>query len=67
VCVFVAEVGPASVMVGNLVAGKRMAQASGRDLSHMEDNEQVNAEFVYLQRLRSLRVEQLNRIQSKLL
>ncbi|XP_067218089.1 disco-interacting protein 2 homolog C isoform X1 [Chanodichthys erythropterus] len=34
------EVGPASVMVGNLVAGKRMAQASGRDLSHMEDNEQ---------------------------
>uniref|UniRef100_A0A672NBK1 Disco-interacting protein 2 homolog C-like n=1 Tax=Sinocyclocheilus grahami TaxID=75366 RepID=A0A672NBK1_SINGR len=35
------EVGPASVMVGNLVAGKRMAQASGRDLSHMEDNEQV--------------------------
>uniref|UniRef100_A0A8C1NVI8 Disco-interacting protein 2 homolog Cb n=1 Tax=Cyprinus carpio TaxID=7962 RepID=A0A8C1NVI8_CYPCA len=34
------EVGPASVMVGNLVAGKRMAQASGRDLSHMEENEQ---------------------------
>uniref|UniRef100_A0A672NJQ6 Disco-interacting protein 2 homolog C-like n=1 Tax=Sinocyclocheilus grahami TaxID=75366 RepID=A0A672NJQ6_SINGR len=34
------QVGPASVMVGNLVAGKRMAQASGRDLSHMEDNEQ---------------------------
>uniref|UniRef100_A0A672NBK6 Disco-interacting protein 2 homolog C-like n=1 Tax=Sinocyclocheilus grahami TaxID=75366 RepID=A0A672NBK6_SINGR len=33
------EVGPASVMVGNLVAGKRMAQASGRDLSHMEDND----------------------------
>uniref|UniRef100_A0A4W4FQG2 DMAP1-binding domain-containing protein n=1 Tax=Electrophorus electricus TaxID=8005 RepID=A0A4W4FQG2_ELEEL len=34
------EVGPASVMVGNLVAGKRMAQASGRDLSQ-EDNDQV--------------------------
>ncbi|GAA6099832.1 disco-interacting protein 2 homolog C isoform X1 [Tachysurus ichikawai] len=33
------EVGPASVMVGNLVAGKRMAQASGRDLSQ-EDNDQ---------------------------
>ncbi|XP_062843839.1 disco-interacting protein 2 homolog C isoform X8 [Trichomycterus rosablanca] len=33
------EVGPASVMVGNLVAGKRMAQASGRDLSQ-EENEQ---------------------------
>lgn len=38
----VAEVGPASVMVGNLVAGKRMAQASGRDLSNIDDNEQVN-------------------------
>lgn len=33
------------MMVGNLVAGKRMAQASGRDLSHMEDNEQVNSEI----------------------
>lgn len=40
VCVCVTEVGPASVMVGNLVAGKRMAQASGRDLSQ-EDNDQV--------------------------
>uniref|UniRef100_A0A8B9JUV8 Disco-interacting protein 2 homolog Cb n=1 Tax=Astyanax mexicanus TaxID=7994 RepID=A0A8B9JUV8_ASTMX len=35
------EVGPASVMVGNLVAGKRMAQACGRDLSQGEDNDQV--------------------------
>ncbi|XP_036419427.1 disco-interacting protein 2 homolog C isoform X2 [Colossoma macropomum] len=34
------EVGPASVMVGNLVAGKRMAQACGRDLSQGEDNDQ---------------------------
>uniref|UniRef100_A0A3B4CTY5 DMAP1-binding domain-containing protein n=1 Tax=Pygocentrus nattereri TaxID=42514 RepID=A0A3B4CTY5_PYGNA len=33
-------VGPASVMVGNLVAGKRMAQACGRDLSQGEDNDQ---------------------------
>ncbi len=48
---FFAEVGPASVMVGNLVAGKRMAQASGRDLSHMEDNEQVNSEIRSAERL----------------
>lgn len=49
-CVCVAEVGPASVMVGNLVAGKRMAQASGRDLSQ-EENDQVCvhvSEFVFL-------------------
>lgn len=35
------EIGPASVMVGNLVSGKRIAQASGRDLSQIEDNDQV--------------------------
>ncbi|XP_057191819.1 disco-interacting protein 2 homolog A [Triplophysa rosa] len=39
------EVGPASMMVGNLVAGKRMAQASGRDVSQLEDTEQ----FLYMQ------------------
>ncbi|XP_078121169.1 disco-interacting protein 2 homolog C isoform X4 [Sander vitreus] len=34
------EIGPASVMVGNLVSGKRIAQASGRDLAQIEDNDQ---------------------------
>uniref|UniRef100_A0A8C5U7A0 Disco interacting protein 2 homolog B n=1 Tax=Malurus cyaneus samueli TaxID=2593467 RepID=A0A8C5U7A0_9PASS len=38
-------VGPASVMVGNLVAGKRIAQASGRDLGQIEDNDLVKKEF----------------------
>ncbi|XP_067302166.1 disco-interacting protein 2 homolog B-A isoform X2 [Pseudorasbora parva] len=33
-------VGPASIMVGNLVAGKRIAQASGRDLGLVDDQEQ---------------------------
>uniref|UniRef100_A0A8C2HBP6 Disco-interacting protein 2 homolog Ba n=1 Tax=Cyprinus carpio TaxID=7962 RepID=A0A8C2HBP6_CYPCA len=33
-------VGPASIMVGNLVAGKRIAQASGRDLGLIDDQEQ---------------------------
>ncbi|XP_065149214.1 disco-interacting protein 2 homolog A isoform X4 [Paramisgurnus dabryanus] len=39
------EVGPASMIVGNLVAGKRIAQACGRDVSLLEDNEQ----FLYMQ------------------
>uniref|UniRef100_A0A671WRE1 Disco-interacting protein 2 homolog Cb n=1 Tax=Sparus aurata TaxID=8175 RepID=A0A671WRE1_SPAAU len=34
------EIGPASVMVGNLVSGKRIAQASGRDLGQTDDNDQ---------------------------
>ncbi|XP_043917847.1 disco-interacting protein 2 homolog A-like [Protopterus annectens] len=38
------EVGPASMIVGNLVAGKRIAHASGRDVAQMEDNDQ----FLYL-------------------
>ncbi|XP_078796074.1 disco-interacting protein 2 homolog A isoform X3 [Oryzias latipes] len=39
------EVGPASMIVGNLVAGKRIAQACGRDLGQVEDNDQ----FLYIQ------------------
>lgn len=35
------EVGPASMIVGNLVAGKRIAQACGRDLGQPEDNDQA--------------------------
>jgi len=34
-------VGPASIMVGNLVAGKRMAQAAGRELGVLEDQELI--------------------------
>lgn len=36
-----ADVGPASMIVGNLIAGKRIAQASGRDVSQLEDNDQA--------------------------
>ncbi|KTF85381.1 hypothetical protein cypCar_00035865, partial [Cyprinus carpio] len=52
------EVGPASMIVGNLVAGKRIAQACGRDVSQLEDNDQVKlnpislsqtTEFLYMQ------------------
>ncbi|XP_018420125.1 PREDICTED: disco-interacting protein 2 homolog A isoform X2 [Nanorana parkeri] len=38
------DVGPASMIVGNLVAGKRIAQACGRDVTQLEDNDQ----FLYL-------------------
>ncbi|XP_064419577.1 disco-interacting protein 2 homolog A isoform X11 [Latimeria chalumnae] len=41
------EVGPASMIVGNLVAGKRIAQAAGRDVAQMEDNDQAR-KFLYL-------------------
>ena len=40
-CVCAVEIGPASVMVGTLVSGKRIAQASGRDLGQTDDNDQV--------------------------
>lgn len=29
------------MIVGNLVAGKRIAQASGRDVAQLEDNDQA--------------------------
>uniref|UniRef100_A0AAQ6A7B9 DMAP1-binding domain-containing protein n=1 Tax=Amphiprion ocellaris TaxID=80972 RepID=A0AAQ6A7B9_AMPOC len=35
------KVGPASMIVGNLVAGKRIAQACGRDVAQLEDNDQA--------------------------
>lgn len=38
---FAVGVGPASVMVGNLVAGKRIAQAAGRDLGMIDDQDLV--------------------------
>ncbi|KAJ8793658.1 hypothetical protein J1605_003666 [Eschrichtius robustus] len=41
------EVGPASMIVGNLVAGRRIAQASGRELSHLEDSDQAR-KFLFL-------------------
>ncbi|XP_030629546.1 disco-interacting protein 2 homolog C [Chanos chanos] len=47
------EVGPASVMVGNLVAGKRIAQACGRDLSQTEDCDQ----FLFLSEILQWRAQ----------
>uniref|UniRef100_A0A8D3CDG1 DMAP1-binding domain-containing protein n=1 Tax=Scophthalmus maximus TaxID=52904 RepID=A0A8D3CDG1_SCOMX len=48
-------VGPASMIVGNLVAGKRIAQACGRDVAQLEDNDQARkvviliSPFLYIQ------------------
>ncbi|XP_028971471.2 disco-interacting protein 2 homolog A isoform X3 [Esox lucius] len=42
------EAGPASMIVGNLVAGKRIAQACGRDVTQLEDNDQAR-KFLYMQ------------------
>lgn len=39
--VFAVDVGPASMLVGNLVAGKRIAQAIGRDLGVVEDQDLI--------------------------
>lgn len=33
------DVGPASMLVGNLVAGKRIAQATGRELGVVDDQD----------------------------
>lgn len=35
------DVGPASMLVGNLVAGKRIAQATGRELGVVEDQDLI--------------------------
>lgn len=39
--VYAVGVGPASIMVGNLVAGKRIAQATGRELGMIEDQDLI--------------------------
>lgn len=40
-----ASVGPASVIVGNLVQGNRLAAAQGRDLGFTDDNKVRNFEL----------------------
>ncbi len=41
------DVGPASMLVGNLVAGKRIAQAIGRELGVVEDQDLIRKVKVY--------------------
>jgi hypothetical protein len=36
---FVSDVGPASVIVGNLVQGNRLASAQGRDMGFNDDSD----------------------------
>lgn len=42
-----ASVGPASVMVGNLVQGNRLASAQGRDIGLADDNERKVSRFYW--------------------
>lgn len=51
------DVGPASMLVGNLVAGKRIAQAIGRELGVVEDQDLIrkvlphrpnSTDFIYM-------------------
>uniref|UniRef100_A0A8C1YKR9 Disco-interacting protein 2 homolog A n=1 Tax=Cyprinus carpio TaxID=7962 RepID=A0A8C1YKR9_CYPCA len=56
------EVGPASMIVGNLVAGKRIAQACGRDVSQLEDNDQVKLNPISLSQTTEVRLYTLKRI-----
>lgn len=37
--VILADVGPASVIVGNLVQGNRLASAQGRDMGYSDDSD----------------------------
>lgn len=41
------SIGPASVMVGNLVQGNRLAVATGRELNLCEDNERRVSSIIY--------------------
>lgn len=36
---FLTDVGPASVIVGNLVQGNRLASAQGRDMGYTDDSD----------------------------
>lgn len=46
------DVGPASMLVGNLVAGKRIAQATGRELGVVEDQDLIRKVLFATQTLR---------------
>uniref|UniRef100_A0A8C4GHL0 Disco-interacting protein 2 homolog Ba n=1 Tax=Dicentrarchus labrax TaxID=13489 RepID=A0A8C4GHL0_DICLA len=44
------DVGPASMLVGNLVAGKRIAQATGRELGVVEDQDLIRKVLLSLRK-----------------
>lgn len=49
------DVGPASMLVGNLVAGKRIAQATGRELGVVEDQDLIRKVTLATQHLNHTR------------
>lgn len=59
----VADVGPASVMVGNIVQGNRLASAQGRDMGVL-DEDSDNAKKVRYSPMRLVRSSSLIRVKA---
>ncbi|MEQ2157930.1 hypothetical protein GOODEAATRI_006890 [Goodea atripinnis] len=55
------DVGPASMLVGNLVAGKRIAQATGRELGVVEDQDLIRKQQLHAAKPAVLAGSSLNR------
>lgn len=49
----VSDVGPASVIVGNLVQGNRLASAQGRDMGMLDEESDSSKKVTFLQLLRT--------------
>lgn len=53
---FVTEVGPASVMVGNMVQGVRLASAQGRDIGVIDDDSDTARKYQFISEILKWRV-----------
>lgn len=42
------DIGPASVMVGNIVQGNRLASAQGRDIGLIEDDSDTSRKYQFI-------------------
>lgn len=55
-CVYFLEVGPASVMVGNMVQGVRLASAQGRDIGVIDDDSDTARKYQFISEILKWRV-----------
>lgn len=53
---FLPEVGPASVMVGNMVQGVRLASAQGRDIGVIDDDSDTARKYQFISEILKWRV-----------
>lgn len=53
---FKLEVGPASVMVGNMVQGVRLASAQGRDIGVIDDDSDTARKYQFISEILKWRV-----------